>query len=115
MTDIVLRDVDLPLQQRLQRIGRLRGWDMAETLLQVLQQGLYVIETGRESIDISDEAGVLEAAISALEHVPNDPGFALIGRAPAAASPAADEPDQSVLADLEASPSQASLKQASSR
>ena len=36
MTDIVLRDIDPLLFERLRRIGEARGWDMADTLLQVM-------------------------------------------------------------------------------
>ena len=102
MTDIVLRDIDVLLYERIRRIGQARGWDMAETLLHVLSHGLQGYEGGSAPVFADAEAHVLEAAIAALEHVPDDPGFALIGRAqPAVQAPAAG-PDQSI--DLDAQP-----------
>ncbi len=102
MTDIVLRDIDTVLADRLKRIGQAHGWDMPQTLAHVLELGLHACE-GDGAIRLADhEASVLQAAIAALECVPSDPGFALIGRAeplPQAVEP----PDQTVTArfDLE--------------
>lgn len=79
MTDIVLRDIDPVLAERIRRIGDARGWSLPETLLQLLEHGLNACEgDGAVRFD-GKEASVLEAAIAALEQVPNDPGFALIG------------------------------------
>jgi hypothetical protein len=90
MTDIVLHDIDPRLAERIKRIGAVRGWDMAATLLQVLRQGLHTFE---------DSAAVQLGAYEtgALEQVPCDPGFAMIGRA-ARPAPAAEPPDQSIAA-----------------
>ena len=96
MTDIVLRDIDPLLFERIRRIGQARGWDMAETLLHVLTHGLDGFEGGAAPVFADTEFHVLEEAIAALEHVPDDPGFALIGRARPAVEPAAEEPDQSI-------------------
>ena len=99
MTDIVLHDIDPLLAQRLRRIGEVRGWSVADTLLHVLKQGLQAFEGGA-TVHLRDhEAGALEAAIAALERVPNDPGFALIGRA-GPPLPAIAPPDQSITADF---------------
>ncbi|MDB6164292.1 MAG: hypothetical protein JWL98_1724 [Xanthomonadaceae bacterium] len=95
MTDIVLHDIDPRLHERIATIGRLRGWDIAETLLQVLEHGLEAFDSDAAAILADNEISVLEAAIAALEHVPNDPGFAMIGRATPATPPPA-EPDQSI-------------------
>jgi hypothetical protein len=97
MTDIVLRDIDSVLADRIRGIGEAQGWGMAQTLLYVLEQGLSACEGDGAVVLADHEAGVLQAAIAALERVPSDPGFALIGRAPAPA-PAAPEPDQSIAA-----------------
>lgn len=96
MTDIVLRDIDPLLFERIRRIGDARGWDVADTLLQVLTHGLEGFEGGGAPVFADAESHALEAAIAALEHVPNDPGFALIGRAQAATPAPAAEPDQSI-------------------
>lgn len=80
MTDIVLRDIDEVLLERIQRVADKRGWSLSRTLLHLLEQGLYSVEgDGRLSFDNS-EADVLQEAISALEGVP-DGVFSLIGQA----------------------------------
>lgn len=97
MTDIVLRDIDTVLAERLRRIGDAHGWDMPQTLSRVLELGLDACE-GDGALGLAeDEASVLQAAIAALESVPSDPGFALIGRAQPL-SPPAEQPDQTVSA-----------------
>jgi len=102
VTDIVLRDIDPILADRIRRIGEARGWSAPETLLNLLEVGLYDVEhDGRARFD-DRESTALESAIAAMEQVPNDPGFALIGRAPAP-RPAAAEPDQSLLDRFELS------------
>ena len=79
MTDIVLRDIDEVLLDRIQRAADKRGWTVSRTLLHLLEQGLYSAEgDGRLSFDNS-EADVLQQAISALEGVP-DGVFSLIGQ-----------------------------------
>lgn len=95
MTDIVLHDIDPRLAERIKRIGVVHGWNMTATLLQVLTQGLQAFEDGAAVQLGAYETGALEAAIAALEQVPSDPGFALIGRA-APPAPAIEPPDQSV-------------------
>jgi hypothetical protein len=102
VTDIVLRDIDTVLADRLRRIGDAHGWDMPQTLAYVLEVGLDACE-GDGAIRLADhEASVLQAAIAAMESVPSDPGFALIGRAPPLPQPE-EPPDQTVTAhfDLE--------------
>ncbi len=80
MTDIIVRDIEPALAERIKRIGDARGWSLPETLLRLLELGLHSCEGRRASLD-GAEAGVLEAAIKAMELVPDDAGFALIGRA----------------------------------
>ena len=78
MTDIVLRDIDPLLAERIKRLGDARGWPVHDTLLRVLEQGLHACE-GHGPVQLeANEAGALEAAIAAMEEVPSDPGFALI-------------------------------------
>lgn len=96
MTDIVLKDIDPVLSERIRQISQARGWDLPATLQWLLEQGLYSSEQGTAVSLDERESGALEEAISALEQVPDDSGFALIGRTPTAAKQAAVEPDQSV-------------------
>lgn len=80
MTDIVLKDADPVLMDRIGRVAEARGWTVARTLLHLLEQGLHVVE-GDGSVRLDhQEADALAAAIAALESVPDDSGYALIGR-----------------------------------
>lgn len=88
MTDIVLHDIDAVLADRIKRVADARGWTVSRTLLHLLEQGLHVYEgDGRVHFDNSENE-VLEAAMAALEGIPDDKGFAKIGKVPEA-----DEPD----------------------
>ena len=96
MTDIILRDVDAVLADRIRRIGEAHGWSPPDTLLHLLEYGLHACEgDGKARLD-SAERDVLGSAIQAMEQVPDDPGFALIGRAEGAPPPAQEGPDQSI-------------------
>jgi hypothetical protein len=87
MTDIVLRDIDAVLADRIKQLADARGWSMHETLLTLLEQGLYACESGL-NVHFSDrEADALKNAIAALEHVADDSGYGLIGRAPESPEP----------------------------
>ena len=81
MTDIVLKDADPVLVDRIRRVADARGWTVPRALQYLLEQGLHVYEgDGSVRLDNS-EADALQAAIAALEQVPDDPGYAAIGRA----------------------------------
>jgi len=80
MTEIVLKNADEVLLGRIDRIARRRGWDMSTALMHLLEQGLHACEGNGEVRFESSEADVLQAAFEALSEVPDDPGFALIGR-----------------------------------
>jgi len=81
MTDIVLKDIDEVLLERIKRVADRRGWALSHALLQLLERGLYAAEgDGKLSFDNS-EADVLQAAIAALESVP-DGDFSMIGQLP---------------------------------
>lgn len=83
MADIIVRDIEPALAERIKRIGEARGWTPTQTMRQLIESGLRNCErTGAPPLN-EREAGALEAAINALEQVPNDPGFALIGRSDA--------------------------------
>lgn len=83
MTDIVLKDIDAVLADRIRRVADQRGWSVPKTLLHLLEQGLHVYEgDGTVRFDNS-EADVLQEAIAALEGIP-DGTYSLIGQAPPA-------------------------------
>ena len=80
MTDIVLRDIDAVLSDRIKMLAEQRGWEIHHTLLTLLEQGLYACEAGA-LVHLDDrEATALQQAIMALEQVNDDAGFGLIGR-----------------------------------
>jgi hypothetical protein len=80
MTEIVLRDIDPVLADRIRRIADARRWDLPRTLQHLLEQGLYAVESDMNVRFSDTDSDALRAAIAALEDVPNDPGFSLIGR-----------------------------------
>ncbi len=95
MTDLVLRDIDPNLAARIRRVAEMNGWTIHQTILHLIERGLFASEGGALRFD-GQESDVMQSVIAALEGVPNDPGFSLIGRvdAPsrssAAAAPAAE-------------------------
>lgn len=96
MSDIVLKDIDPVLAERIRNVSQVRGWGLPETLQWLLEQGLHACEQGTAVSLDEGESGALAEAIAALEQVPDDSGFALIGRVPEAARPPKEDPDQSV-------------------
>lgn len=80
MTEIVLKDVDDVLLDRIGRVARRSGWEMSAALMHLLERGLDACERSGELDFDGGEAQVLQAAFDALSDVPDDPGFALIGR-----------------------------------
>lgn len=99
MADIVLRDIDDLLADRIRRVAEANGWPLQEALMHLLEHGLFACE-GALAGKLNDaDTRALQSAIAALEQVPNDSGFALIGRATVApARPPG--PDQSIHAQL---------------
>lgn len=81
LNDIVLKDIDPGLQRRIERLASQHGWSLPEALGQLLQAGLRTLEAHGAHVPLSGgESELLVRAIAALERLPNDPGFALIGR-----------------------------------
>lgn len=80
MTEITLRDIDPVLADRIRRVAEARRWDLPRTLQHLVEQGLYAVEADM-NVRLSDtDSDALREAIAALEQVPSDPGFAMIGR-----------------------------------
>ena len=94
MTDIVLQDIDPALAGRIRELAQARGWSMHDTLLKLIEHGLYHCEDAGDGNFDSLDSDVLKDAIAALEQVPDDAGFAMIGRvgAPPEQAEAEDEP-----------------------
>ncbi len=90
MTDLVLRDIDTVLAERIRKVAQTNSWTVHQTILHLIERGLYASEGGALRFD-GAESDVMQSVIAALETVPNDPGFSLIGRM-GDASPSEDEP-----------------------
>lgn len=75
MTDIVMKDIDPVLADRIRRVAEARGWNMHDTLFHLLEQGLFITEAEVRSGFNDREVDVLSEAISALKDVPRGHGF----------------------------------------
>ncbi len=98
MTDLVLRDIDPNMAARIRKVAEMNGWTMHDTIMHLIERGLYASEGGALRFD-SKESDVMQSVIASLETLPNDPGFSLIGRlaqsAPAEPErPAEFDPDE---------------------
>ena len=80
MTDIILHDIDPLLLDRIKRVATTRSWPLQEALMHLLEHGLFACEAELAARFSDTDAMALQAAISALEGVPSDPGFSKIGR-----------------------------------
>jgi hypothetical protein len=91
MTDLVLRDIDPAIAERIKRLSDMRGWSMHVTLETLLHRGLQACESGLHVHFNDRESDALEKAISEMERVADDSGYGLIGQvqhAPEAPAPA---------------------------
>ena len=80
MTDLVLRDIAPDLDGRIRKLAELQGRSMHEVMDEVLESGVHACEVKlRKQLDLEEEAA-LKQAIAALEQVPDDSGFGLIGK-----------------------------------
>jgi plasmid stability protein len=80
MTDLVLRDLAPGLAGRIRQLAELQGRSVHDVMAEVLETGVHACEVKlRKQLDIEEERALKEA-ILALERVPDDAGFGLIGR-----------------------------------
>ena len=75
MTDLLLRDIDPILADRIRRVSVARGWTQHETILRLLEQGLFASEHEVRGGFEESEADALAEAIAALKEVPAGKGF----------------------------------------
>lgn len=75
MTDIVLKDIDPVLAERIKRVSHARGWPIHDTLFNLLEQGLFVCEQEVRGGFDDREVNALSDAINALKDVPPGKGF----------------------------------------
>ena len=75
MTDLLLRDIDPILVERIRRVSVARGWDQHETILRLLEQGLFACEHEVRGGFEDTEVDALADAIAALKQVPAGKGF----------------------------------------
>lgn len=97
MPDLILRNIEPAQLERVKRLAEVRGCSLQDALLALLNRGLACSSDAGGGFDDSD-ARVLQEAIAALENVPSDPGFALIGRAAPHSPVPVEVPDQAIAA-----------------
>ncbi|NJB81238.1 hypothetical protein GGR65_004333 [Xanthomonas sp. 3376] len=70
MTDLVLRDIDPLLVDRIRRISVARGWTQHQTVMHLLEQGLFASEYEVTGGLQHPEVDALAEAIAALKALP---------------------------------------------
>lgn len=81
MTHTVLLDIDPVLLERIARIAKAHGWGQQVAMVHLLEHGLFACEADLSARFDAADAQILQDAIAALQDIPDDPGFSLIGRA----------------------------------
>ena len=94
MTELTIRDIGPLLMERIKRVADAHGWSEQHALMHMLETGLFECEAELASKLTDSDAMALKAAIAALEGIPNDPGFARIGRADILPDGSRPTPDQ---------------------
>lgn len=80
MTHTILIDIDPVLLERIGRLAAAHGWGQQQAMVHLLEHGLFACEADLTARFDDTDAQVLQAAIAALQGIPDDPGFSLIGR-----------------------------------
>lgn len=80
MAETVSLEIDPLLLERVDRVARAHQWGRQQTLMHLLEHGLFACEAEIKARFDDSDARALRAAIAALEEIQDDPGFSLIGR-----------------------------------
>jgi len=75
MTDLLIRDLDAILTDRIQRVSAARGWSVDETISRLLEHGLFAMEAEVRGGFSDPEVNALSDAIAALRAVPQGATF----------------------------------------
>ncbi len=75
MTDLVVRDIDPVLVERIRRISVARGWTQHYTVIMLIEQGLFASEHEVRGGFENPEVDALSDAIAALKELPAGNGF----------------------------------------
>jgi len=75
MADLLLRDMDAMMLERIARLSVARGWTQAQTCVALLEQGLFSTELEVRSGFVDPEVEALSEAIAALQALPAGHGF----------------------------------------
>ena len=70
MPDLLIPDVDPQLVERIKRISLARGWTQGQTLIALLESGLFHGERAGNSTFANPEQAALADAIAALQSLP---------------------------------------------
>ncbi|MDQ1121424.1 MULTISPECIES: hypothetical protein [Pseudoxanthomonas] len=71
MTDLLIRDLDPILTDRIRRVAQARGWSTEETISRLIEHGLFAVEAEVRNGFSDPEVAVLSEAIAALRAVPH--------------------------------------------
>lgn len=85
MADILLRDIDPEMAERIKALARQRGWPIQDVILHLLKQGLGMVEPLPAPVpgDIArlagawedDESRAFREAMQAFEKLPDDTAY----------------------------------------
>lgn len=75
MTDLLIRDLDSILTERIQRLSAARGWSIDETIARLIEHGLFAMEAEVRGGFSDPEVDALADAIAALRAVPQGASF----------------------------------------
>jgi|LNAP01.1.fsa_nt_gb hypothetical protein len=75
MTDLLIRDLDSILTDRIRRVSAARGWSVEETIARLLEHGLFAMEAEVLGGFSDPEVDALSDAIAALRAVPQGATF----------------------------------------
>lgn len=81
MIHTMLLDIDPVLLERIGRVATAHGWGQQVAMVHLIEHGLFACEADLTARFDDTDAKVLRDAIAALQDIPDDPGFSLIGRA----------------------------------